>query len=138
MKVTVTIHAVTADGDDKATATQTVQGFLRECDTSLEIAYREPSGEESLGNTRTFLRLFADHMELTRQGDYAGMLVMEVGCSHSCEYQTPFGPMMLDVTAGAYHHDIHPQNGGTLYVNYTLAAGSDPATHELRVNVAPI
>ena len=138
MKVTVSIHAVTTDGGEQTTTTQTVQGFLRESENSLEIAYREAGGEESLGNTRTFLRLFADHMELTRQGDYGGMLVMEAGHTHTCEYMTPFGAMMLEVTASAYHHDVDSTRGGTMRVCYTLVAGGDPITHELCVSVAPV
>ena len=138
MKVTVTITAVTTDGNEKDSTTQTVQGFLRACDNSLEIAYREPSGEESLGNTRTFLRLFTDRMELSRQGDYGGMLTMEAGRTHSCEYTTPFGPMMLDVTASAYHHDMDAACGGTMRVCYALAAGGDSTTHELCVTAVPV
>lgn len=138
MKVTVTIRAVTTDSGDTATTTQTVQGFLRACENSLEIAYREPSGEESLGNTRTFLRLFTDRMELTRQGDYGGLLVMEVGRTHTCEYATPFGPMMLDVATAAYHHDVTVQRGGTLHVSYALTAGGEATMHELCVTVVPI
>lgn len=138
MKITVTIHAITTDQTETSETSQTVCGFLRQSENSLEIAYREPAGDESLGNTRTMLRLYADHLELQRQGDYGGLLIMEPGCTHTCDYITPFGPMPMDVTTSAYVSNVCADGTGNMAVRYTLAAGGEATKHELCVTVTPL
>lgn len=138
MKILLTITARTTDPDGTTDTAQSLHGFLRESENSLEITYREASGEESLGNTRTALRVFADHAELSRQGDYSGLLIIEPGCTHTCEYITPFGALPLEVTALAMHSTLCPDGTGELTLCYDLAAGGPPSHHELHLSVQPV
>ena len=45
MKVTLSAESTIRDGEETQTACQTANGFLRACDNSLELTYREENGE---------------------------------------------------------------------------------------------
>lgn len=137
MKVRVHITStITGDGE-KQTADQTVNGFLRRCENSIELSYREEGGDEALGNTTTLLRFFEDRLELSRRGDYRGLLIMEPGKTVDCDYQTPFGALTL-TTVTSRLHAAFSDDGGEAAVCYTLSAGSGVSKHELKITVKPL
>lgn len=134
MKVQLTIHSLArADGEEQD-VTQSANGFLRAFDNYLEIAYREADGEEGLGNTLTTLRLYNGFMELIRRGDYTCVLTLEVGQTHDCLYQTPFGELTLTTAATAYHTSVTADGHGTAAVCYTL---NGDTAYELTLTVRP-
>ena len=137
MKITLTITARTTDADSTDTTTQAVQGFWHRDENSVEIRYREPSGDNTLGNTFTQLRVFADRLELQRTGDYRCLLILETGATHPCSYMTPFGEIPLTVTTQAFHAAFASEGRGELSVCYTLDTGAEPTHHELRLQVQP-
>ncbi len=137
MKIQLTITAGVTDADGTERTTQTVPGFWHRDDNSLELRYREPGGEEGLGNTFTQLRIFDRHLEMQRTGDYRCLLILEPGRSHECPYVTPFGTLPLTVTTQAFHAAFEPDGHGELSVCYTLHAGAEPTHHELRLQVQP-
>ena len=138
MKVTVTIAARTTCDGDTQTTTQTLSGFLRALDESIEVTYREPSGEEGLGNTLTMLRVFPSRLELTRQGDYSGALVLEKGVRHETPYATPFGKLLMTTHTTRFDSTLSKDGTGSLDIGYTLEAGGGESTHDLLVNVHPV
>ncbi len=136
MKVTIRLRsAVTSDGDTQQTDQQ-LRGFLRRCDNSYELTYREQGGEDALGNTTTLLRFFEDRLELSRQGDYRGLLVMEPGKRVDCEYHTPFGALTLTTHTTRLHAAFDDDGNGTVQVCYTLEAGGT-STHKLTMDITP-
>ncbi len=137
MKITLTVTAHTTDTDGSDTTTQSVAGFWHRDENSVEIRYREPNGENSLGNTFTQLRVFSDRLELQRTGDYRCLLILEPGATHPCAYVTPFGEMSLSVTTQALHAALVSDGYGELSVAYTIDAGPEPTHHELRLQVRP-
>ncbi len=138
MKVCVSILSEIFDGDDKQTTTQTVNGFLRACDNSLELTYREAADEEGLGNTLTSLRLFPTYLELSRQGDYRCLLILEPGATHDCDYATPFGALTLTTDTTAYHSSVTKDGEGDVTVHYALTAAGNRSEHTLKVTVKPL
>ncbi len=137
MKVNITIDAVETDGSDSCQSTDTLCGFFRQSDHSFELTYREPSGEEGLGNTLTALRVFDNKMELSRQGDYRCLLTMEVGCRHDADYDTPLGRFTLTTDTDAYCSTLTPDGRGELTVSYTLYAAGNSSHHRLHIIVTP-
>lgn len=138
MKVSVSILSVIRDGEEQQSASQTVNGFLRVCENSLELSYRESAGEEGLGNTLTSLRIFPTHLEMTRKGDYACLLVLEPGISHDCDYATPFGRLTLTTDTVSYHSSMTKDGNGEIHVHYTLTAANNQTAHSLTVKVSPL
>ncbi len=138
MKVSVSIVSAIKDDDEQQTASQTMSGFLRVCENSLELSYREAAGEEGLGNTLTSLRVFPDHMELSRQGDYRCLLTLEPGVRHESEYATPFGTLTLVTDTMRYHSSLTKDGHGEVNVYYTLSAANGTTEHSLKVNVCPV
>ena len=138
MKVSVSITSTIRDNGDTQTALQTANGFLRVCENSLELSYREAAGEEGLGNTLTMLRIFPDHLELSRQGDYSCLLILEVGTKHDCDYATPFGTLTLTTDTIAYHSSLTKDGNGDVIAGYTLSTGGVSTEHTLTVKVTPV
>ncbi len=138
MKVSVNITSTIRDGNDEQVASQTANGFLRACENSLELSYREAAGEEGLGNTLTALRVFSDRLELSRKGDYSCLLTLEVGVKHDCDYATPFGALTLQTDTTAYHSSLTKDGCGEVTVHYTLSTGGATTAHTLNVAVAPL
>ena len=138
MKVTVSIFSTIHDGNEQQTSTQTANGFLRVCENSLELSYREAADEEGLGNTLTSLRIFPTHLELTRKGDYTCLLTLEPGVKHDCDYATPFGNLTLTTDTMSYHSSLTTDGYGDVTVHYTLTAAGASTSHSLKVNVKPV
>lgn len=138
MKVSVSIASTIKDDGEHQTTSQTANGFLRVCDNSLELSYREAATEEGLGNTLTTLRVFSDHLELSRQGDYRCLLVLETGIKHDCDYATPFGTLTLTTDTTSYHSSLTKDGNGDIHVCYTLSAAGSQTEHTLKVNVKPV
>lgn len=138
MKVSVSIVSTIKDEDERQTTSQTANGFLRVCDNSLELSYREAAGDEGLGNTLTSLRIFDDHLELSRRGDYQCLLVLETGVKHECDYATPFGVLTLTTDTMSYHSSLTKEGRGEIKVCYTLCAANSLTEHTLRVRVEPV
>ncbi len=136
MKVLIHLHAVVISDGDRQETDQHLKGFLRKCENSYELTYREQSGEDALGNTTTLLRFFEDRMELSRQGDYRGVLVMEPGKRVDCDYHTPFGSLNLTTHTTRLHAAFDDSGNGTVRVCYTLEAGG-ASTHEMTIDVKP-
>jgi len=138
MKVSVLIVSTICDDGEQQTATQTANGFLRVCENSLELTYREAAGEEGLGNTLTSLRIFSTHLELTRKGDYTCLLTLEPGAKHDCDYATPFGTLTLTTDTTTYHSSLTKSGHGEVTVGYTLSAANGMTEHTLKVKVKPV
>ena len=138
MKVTVSISSTIRDNDEQQTSQQTVNGFLRVCENSLELSYRETADEEGLGNTLTSLRIFPTHLEMTRKGDYTCLLTLEPGAKHNCDYATPFGKLTLTTDTMSYHSSLTNNGYGDVTVNYTLTTAGALTAHTLRVTVEPV
>ena len=135
MKVSVSIVSAICDDDEQHITTQTANGFLRVCENSLELSYREETSEEGLGNTLTSLRVFPTHMEMTRKGEYTCLLILQPGVKHDCDYATPFGRLTLTTDTTAYHSTLTKDGHGTITVHYTLSAAGNCSKHTLKVNV---
>lgn len=137
MKVIVSIDAVLVSDGERQQTSQTANGFLRRCENSFELSYREQSGDDGLGNTLTTLRVFADRVELSRQGDYRCLLTLEVGNRHEAPYHTPFGTMMLTTDTARLCAAFDDDGTGELTVCYSLFAGGDSTQHELHLTTKP-
>ncbi len=137
MKVTITICATLDDGNEQQRTTQTLPGFLRRCEQSYELTYREPNTEEGLGNTLTTLRVFGDRMELARQGDYRCLLTMEPGVSHETDYDTPLGRFVLTTETQAFCSALQENGNGDVSVCYRLHAAGGSTQHTLQITVTP-
>lgn len=137
MKVIVSLFSTIRDGGERQTAQQTANGFLRVCENSLELSYREAADDEGLGNTLTSLRVFPTHLEMTRKGDYTCLLTLEPGVRHDCDYATPFGNLTLTTDTASYHSSLTNDGCGDVTVNYTLTAAGASTAHTLKVSVRP-
>jgi uncharacterized beta-barrel protein YwiB (DUF1934 family) len=90
---------------------------------SYRIRYNEttPDGSEFVnvvtakGNARA---------KVSRQGDYGTDFTLDMDKKHLCVVTTPFGELNLGVQTHAIKNNL-TENGGELYLKYTLDANSN-------------
>ena len=108
---------------------QTVEGLLARTAEGHTLTYRE--GEETgLGGTRTTLKLLGDRAELTRTGEVSSAMVFRPGTPHRSLYQTPYGPIPMEVTARKLVSQME-ETGGVVELEYDLTLGSGPVGRTL-------
>ena len=111
----------TLDGQTE-TVEQVAQGLLARTGEGYTLTYRE--GEETgLGGTRTTLKLLGDKAELTRTGEVASAMVFCPGTPHRSLYQTPYGPIPMEVTTRKLVSQMG-ETGGVVELEYDLALGA--------------
>ena len=111
----------TLDGQTE-TVEQVAQGLLARTGEGYTLTYRE--GEETgLGGTRTTLKLLGDRAELTRTGEVASTMVFCPGTPHRSLYQTPYGPIPMEVTTRKLVSQMG-ETGGVVELEYDLALGA--------------
>ena len=104
---------------------QVAQGILARTGEGYTLTYRE--GEDTgLGGTRTTLKLLGDRAELTRTGEVSSTVVFRPGTPHRSLYQTPYGPIPMEVTTGWLRSQLE-ETGGVVELEYDLTLGSGPA-----------
>lgn len=136
MDVLITLTGVQHVGGDTDKVELKTDGTFTAADDRYTLAYDE-SAATGMAGTHTMLRIEKDKVSLERTGASAGLLVMEHGKRHLCNYGTPYGSLMLGVFTDTLHRRL-TQNGGTLDVSYTLDAdGSMLSKQELHITVTP-
>ena len=104
---------------------QVAQGILARTGEGYVLTYRE--GEETgLGGTRTTLKLLGDRAELTRTGEVSSAMLFCPGTPHRSLYQTPYGPIPVEVTARRVESQLE-ETGGVVELEYDLTLGDRPA-----------
>ena len=84
---------------------------------TLEYAETELTGMEG---TVTRFTVRPDSVELERTGAVFSVMVFRVGRPHSSLYETPWGTLLVDVTATSLSHRL-TERGGILELRYTVA-----------------
>ena len=108
---------------------QVAQGLLARTEEGYTLTYRE--GEETgLGDTRTTLKLLGDRAELIRTGEVASTMVFCPGSPHRALYQTPYGPIPMEVTTRRAESTME-ETGGMVELEYDLTLGAGPVGRTL-------
>lgn len=115
--ITVNSHMDTPNGESDKISFVTEGTLLKE-DGEYVLRYEE-SKITGLEGTTTTMKIGKDSVTLIRQGNVDTLMLFEVGKTHLSGYDTPYGNIMLGVTARNIHIDIN-DNGGKIAVEYIL------------------
>lgn len=100
------------------------------------ISYIE-TDEESKNKLRTTVKIKPNGIVTIIKGKNEGM-VLEIGKTHSCCYPTPFGDIVLDVSAYKITNSLN-DNGGELELQYSLIVdGNELSKNTLNLTVKEI
>lgn len=120
---------------EKAESTTQVFGDLFLSEDGYTISYTEHAGEFAGCLTNIKVTNEPNTLYLSRAGTYATELLLEPKRRHSCQYDTPFGSIMMGVYAYKIDSDMK-SSGGELDFAYCLDIdGGTVSENELTVSV---
>ncbi len=130
MNVMVTVRGTqTMDGECDHTE-QTANGRLERCGQKTILSYAD---EE----VNTTLTVTSDKLIIDRRGEMASTMTLQVGMTHLCDYQTPYGALTLGVTTYRLDNRLG-EHGGTLYAAYRLDMGGGATENEIEIIVKEV
>lgn len=110
-----------ADGEADSISLTTVGAFYKKGE-KYYICYKETRATGYEGCTTT-LKVWDGGVALMRFGKQGNTnLIIEKGAVNLCAYQTPAGPVMLDINGIDINNNLS-ENGGDLSFSYSLNAG---------------
>ncbi|MEG0771431.1 MAG: DUF1934 domain-containing protein [Clostridia bacterium] len=90
--------------------------YFKEGDCIIEYQEQDDDG---LHGANTTLNICKEKVIVTRDGDFASMLVLENGKRHLCPYNTPAGVMTLGIATHSLNNNITTK-GGKVLVDYDI------------------
>ncbi len=120
---------------EKTESTTQVFGDLLLSDDGYTISYTEHAGEFAGCVTNIKVTNDPNTLYLSRTGSFAADLLLEPRRRHSCQYDTPFGSILMGVYAYKIDSDMK-SSGGDLNFAYCLDIdGGAVSENELQINV---
>lgn len=119
--VWIDIKSIQETNGERAVVELSTAGQFLEDDGCCSLVYDE--GEENgLQGSVTTLKIYGeDSVILSRSGEYNSQMIIEKGARHLCHYDTPYGGIMMGVSAE--------------YINSTLAGGSGKLSFKYDVDI---
>lgn len=104
----------------------TAAELLRE-DGCCTIVYSEGKESGMHGSVTTLKICGEESVVLSRRGEYNSQMIIEKGARHLCHYDTPYGGIMMGVSAEYISNSLNVQ-GGKLSFKYDIDINSSLAT----------
>ena len=106
----------TIDGD-KESYEMSTRGIWESDLSGYKISYDEQYDE--LKGCHTELHVNGSCVSMVRTGSFNTEMTIEMGKRHNCQYQSPFGSMLIGISAQKGASDI-TDGKGTLELRYTI------------------
>ena len=107
----------TTDGNKESYEMTTRGVWVGNFDGSYKIEYDEQYDE--LKGCHTILSVEGSCVSMVRTGSFNTEMTIEKGKRHNCQYQSPFGTMLIGINAQKVASDI-TDGKGTLELKYTI------------------
>lgn len=136
MYVTIDIagQQQTQEGTDHIALT--TEGEMIFLDDGYRLTYME-SAVTGMEGVQTTVEVVGDRLQLRRTGAFSSLLILEKQQRYLCQYDTPYGQLMLGVYTSQLEHRM-THEGGVIRIAYTIDFGGDMASrHQLTIAVSP-
>lgn len=136
MYVTIDIDGrqQTQEGTDRIALT--TEGEMTFLDGGYRLTYME-SAVTGMEGVQTTVEVVGDRLLLRRTGAYSSLLILEKEQRYLCQYEAPYGQLMLGVYTSQLEHRMTPE-GGFIRLAYTIDFGGDMTSrHLLTITVSP-
>ncbi|MCM1524074.1 MAG: DUF1934 domain-containing protein [Ruminococcus sp.] len=125
--VMITMTSVSDTGGIPDIIELITEGTLREVNngsgTGWEISYADSEATGFAGSTTTVSCFGEEIASMTRCGSTDSNLIIEKNRRHHCHYGTPYGDMLLGISASRIINKM-TSAGGELYFKYTIDINS--------------
>lgn len=115
--ILLTIKDTHVVDDNKESYEMTTRGTWESYIDGYKIEYDEQYDE--LKGCHTELTVNGTCVSMVRTGSFNTEMIIEKGKRHNCQYQSPFGSMLIGISAQKVSSDIK-DGKGTLELKYTI------------------
>ena len=126
-EVLIEIKSTQETENDRAVVEMTTVGQLGFEDGCYTIIYNESEDSGMQGSITTLKVSGENSVVLSRRGAYNSHMIIEKGARHLCHYETPYGGIMMGVSA-EYITSTLNGGGGNLSFKYDVDINSSLAT----------
>lgn len=121
--VNVQLTTRQGEGETRSETRMAAVGSLEQTENGLVLCYIEPPQEDgSRAHVRMTLR--PQRVFLERGGEFSSRMVFEPGRRCLCQYDTPYGALVLHTRCRELENTVS-KYGGRLYVAYDLESGAE-------------
>lgn len=124
--------------DDDVIELVTDGTLAQEGGDSYTLSYQE-SEVTGMEGTLTTFHIEPERITLMRMGEFSSQMVFEEGRRHLSLYNTPYGPLSVEVNTHSMLSHISP-SGGEIKISYYMEIGQDVRstnTFEISVRESP-
>lgn len=120
---TVRLTTRQGEGESRCETKMTVVGSLEQTENGLVLCYIEPPQEDGT-SAHVRLTLRPHRVFLERGGEFSSRMVFEPGRRCLCQYDTPYGALVLHTRCRELENTMN-EHGGRLYLTYDLESGAE-------------
>ena len=127
--VKIITRSVRVDGNEREKSTQTAAGTLDTQGKLTRLVYEDSEG------TITTLTVMSDCIVIHRKGRIKSTMSFRIGLRTSCQYDTGFGALDMEIFTTASHVSLNDCNGKILLEYQLSVGGGEPSAHTVEITI---
>lgn len=133
--VIITLTTKQSDGDNSEQTEIITKGKYNKFKDGYIISYDESEATGFEGASTVLTVTKSQKIEIERTGTAQSQLIIEKANKHHCHYGTPYGTVMIGITASEINSQLK-DNGGDLFFKYVIDINSSfMSDYEVNINV---
>ena len=133
--VIITLTTKQSDGDNSEQTEIITKGKYIKFKDGYIISYDESEATGFEGSSTVLTVTKSQKIEIERTGTAQSQLIIEKANKHHCHYGTPYGTVMIGITASEINSQLK-DNGGDLFFKYVIDINSNfMSDYEVNINV---
>lgn len=133
--VIITLTTKQSDGNDSEQTEIITKGKYNKSEDGYIISYDESEATGFAGSSTVLTVTENQKIEIKRTGTAQSQLIIEKAKKHHCHYGTPYGTVMIGITASEINSQLK-DNGGDLFFKYVIDINSSfMSDYEVNINV---
>ncbi len=135
--VMITLNTKQSDGINSEQIEIITEGKYNKFDNGYIISYDDSEATGFVGSSTVLKATNSNKIEIERTGTSQSQIIIEKANKHHCHYGTPYGALMIGVTAKEIESKLN-DNGGNLFFKYVIDINSSfMSDYEVNINVKP-
>lgn len=135
--VMITLNTKQSDGVNSEQTEIITKGKYNKFDDGYIISYEDSEATGFEGSSTVLTATQSNKIEIERTGTAQAQLIVEKAKKHHCHYGTPYGAVMIGITAKEIKSHLD-DDGGDLFFKYVIDVNSSfMSDYEVNICVKP-
>ncbi len=135
--VMITLNTKQFDGVNSEQTEIITKGKYNKFEDGYIISYEDSEATGFKGSSTVLTATKSNKVEIERMGTAQSQLIVEKAKKHHCHYGTPYGAVMIGITAREIKSRLDDE-GGDLFFKYVIDINSSfISDYEVNINVKP-